>query len=52
MRRQQSAQTESVAFRLGERGAFVENGIMQPVNALDGQRAVGLWISFCVVIFS
>ena len=34
VRRQQAAQAERVAFRLGEGGAFVENGVVQPVHAL------------------
>ena len=55
MRRQQSAQTESVAFRLGERRAFVENRIMQPINALMGSERLGR-LDFCffavVIIFS
>ncbi len=46
VRRQQPAQAERVALRLGEGGAFVENGIVQPVHAFGRQRAAGFWF-FC-----
>jgi hypothetical protein len=51
VRRQQSAQTERVAFRQPERRPFVENRMVQPVNAPGRPRAAGLGF-FCAGIDS
>jgi hypothetical protein len=44
-RRQKSAQSQGIAFRLGKRRAFVENGIVQPLDTFAGLGPAGAAVS-------